>query len=117
MKIFIVGNSRSGTTMLGRILGNHPQIHTFGVLHFFENLVSSSDVEKSTAWKETERVKLLERLLTSARDGLFSDIKLGKYTDKARFIDIASVRKDPVSVYGEFLCSEVIENRKLIPCE
>ena len=117
MKIFIVGNSRSGTTMLGRILGNHPQIHTFSELHFFENLVSYSDVEKRKKWNEFERVKLLERLLTSARDGLFSDIDPGKYTEKAKCIDQASDSQDPVSIYSEFLNSETIEHQKLIPCE
>jgi len=25
--VFIIGNSRSGTTMLGRVLGNHSQVH------------------------------------------------------------------------------------------
>lgn len=36
--IFIVGNSRSGTTMMGRILGNHTDVFTFHELHFFEQL-------------------------------------------------------------------------------
>lgn len=39
--IFIVGNSRSGTTMLGRILGKSTYVHTFDELHFFEFLVDS----------------------------------------------------------------------------
>jgi len=38
-KIFIVGNSRSGTTMLARILGNHDNVFTFHEIHFFEQLV------------------------------------------------------------------------------
>ena len=36
--IFVVGNSRSGTTMMGRILGQHPDVYTFGELHFFGQL-------------------------------------------------------------------------------
>ena len=34
-QIFVVGSSRSGTTMMGRILGNHKDIFTFNELHFF----------------------------------------------------------------------------------
>ncbi|MGY8951594.1 MAG: sulfotransferase, partial [Flavobacteriales bacterium] len=34
-QIFIVGSSRSGTTMMGRILANHSDIFTFKELHFF----------------------------------------------------------------------------------
>lgn len=35
-KVFVVGNSRSGTTMLARALGRHPAVFTFEELHFFE---------------------------------------------------------------------------------
>ena len=45
--IFIVGNSRSGTTMMRRVLGNHPAIFMLEELHFFEQLWSTSDKEKS----------------------------------------------------------------------
>ena len=37
-KFFVVGSSRSGTTMMGRILNNHPDIFTFHELHFFEKI-------------------------------------------------------------------------------
>ena len=37
-QIFIVGSSRSGTTMMGRVLGNHPSVFTFKELHFFGTL-------------------------------------------------------------------------------
>ena len=35
-QIFIVGSSRSGTTMMGRILSNHKDVFTFKELHFLE---------------------------------------------------------------------------------
>ncbi|MFI5135892.1 MAG: sulfotransferase, partial [Chitinophagales bacterium] len=38
--IFVVGNSRSGTKMMGRILGNHEKVHAFPEMHFFEQLWS-----------------------------------------------------------------------------
>lgn len=40
--IFIVGNSRSGTTMLGRILGLHGKVHTLEELHFFDHKIFSA---------------------------------------------------------------------------
>ena len=43
--LFVVGNSRSGTTMMGRILGKHPEIYTFGELHFFGQLWAPASKE------------------------------------------------------------------------
>ncbi len=37
-QILVVGSSRSGTTMMGRVLGRHPRVFTFDELHFFEQL-------------------------------------------------------------------------------
>ncbi len=36
--IFVVGNSRSGTTMVSRILGRNANVHTFQELHYFDEL-------------------------------------------------------------------------------
>lgn len=115
--IFIVGNSRSGTTMLGRILGNHPQIYTFGELHFFEHLVSDKEVKNDISWTHEKNVSLLRRLLTSSREGFFSSVKSNNYEK-----DISDVLKscdssNPVRVYEDFLRYEAIANGKVIPCE
>ena len=40
--IFIIGNSRSGTTMLSRILGLNKDIYTFQEIHFFERMIASN---------------------------------------------------------------------------
>ena len=47
MIIFIVGNSRSGTTMFSRILNNHDEIFSFHEIHFFEELVSANELNKA----------------------------------------------------------------------
>ena len=38
--IFVIGNSRSGTTMLSRILNNHTKIRSFNELHFFNDIIN-----------------------------------------------------------------------------
>ena len=37
-QIFIVGSSRSGTTMMGRIINNNEDVFTFNELHFFSRI-------------------------------------------------------------------------------
>ena len=48
--VFIVGNSRSGTTLMSRVFRNNPETHAFNELHFFENLegrqLSNADLAK-----------------------------------------------------------------------
>lgn len=116
-QVFIVGNSRSGTTMLGRVLGNHSQIHTFGELHFFEQQVDGATVRERPAWSQRQLFGLLERLLTSAREGLFRQVEPGRYREQAGHILAAAQANDPVSVYGAFLHYEAGQHGKTIPCE
>lgn len=115
--IFIVGNSRSGTTMLGRILGNHAQVYTFGELHFFEQQVDAATVLSKIEWPEERCLALLERLLTTARDGFFAKVETGKYRADAMRILADSKSRDPVSVYSAFLFDESAAHGKSIPCE
>jgi len=115
--IFIVGNSRSGTTMLGRIFGSHSQVHTFGELHFFEQIVSEKIVKLGECWPSDRLLTMLERLITSAREGLFCPVTVGKYRSDAEKILNLTSKRDPVSVYECFLREETRRHRKHIPCE
>lgn len=115
--IFVVGNSRSGTTMLGRVLGRNSQIHTFGELHFFEQQVDAQTVRQRPEWPGERLVALLERLLTSARDGFFAPVQAGRHAADAGEILARTLRKDPVSVYREFLLHETRRAGKHSPCE
>jgi hypothetical protein len=115
--IFIVGNSRSGTTMLGRVLGKHSRVHTFGELHFFEHQVDAATVCARSSWPLEKRFTLVERLLTTSRDGFFAKVVPGKYQDEAERVLADVEGDDPVSAYKSFLHYESRRNGKSIPCE
>ncbi|MDI3527072.1 MAG: protein-tyrosine sulfotransferase [Tenuifilum sp.] len=59
-KIFIVGNSRSGTKLLGTCLNLHSQVKTFRELHFFDEIVLNpyKKINRKTAEKILNRLGL-----------------------------------------------------------
>jgi hypothetical protein len=68
-------------------------------------------------WTEGRLVALLERLLTSSREGFFAPVAKGRYAVDAGEILAQSQLKNPVSVYHEFLLYESQRQGKHIPCE
>ncbi|MEP7168745.1 MAG: sulfotransferase, partial [Bacteroidota bacterium] len=50
--IFVAGNSRSGTTLMGRILGKHTTVFTFNELHFLEEKWMPVDEKISMTYDE-----------------------------------------------------------------
>jgi hypothetical protein len=114
---FIVGNSRSGTTMMMRIINNHPELHALSELHFFEQLWSPSDKDKAISKEEAE--KLADRLLHVSREGYLTAIKAGKYMDEAKKL-VADHLSAPIygqDVFREVAFLETRLNGKQIPCE
>lgn len=77
--IFVVGNSRSGTTLMGRILGLNSQVKTFGEPHFFEQLIGIEEFSENTVWKERRALNLVEQLIGRAREGFFGRFVSGSY--------------------------------------
>jgi len=115
--IFIVGNSRSGTTMLGRVFGLHNQVKTFDELQFFEKTVVVDEMNNSTVWPQEKVVSAAERLITSVRDGLFASVTSGQYTNEAtRLVDTLGM-DNPMRLYLAILQSETEQAAKSIPCE
>lgn len=115
--IFVVGNSRSGTTMLGRILGLNSDIHTFGELHFFEQLIGIEEFSTNPAWPSDKATSVVEKLITRARDGFFASFVPGRYENDARKIIEHAPSLKPVDLYATFLSQETQRAGCRVPCE
>ncbi|MCY4404703.1 MAG: sulfotransferase [Candidatus Poribacteria bacterium] len=114
--LFVVGNSRSGTTMMGRILGNHPDVFTFGELHFFGQLWSPA-AESEINLSEAE--DLVSKLLCLQREGYRTHGDPHSFIEEARsFCKVFSNHRiSPVEIFSKFLLHEANLNGKSIPCD
>lgn len=113
-QVFVVGSSRSGTTMIGRMLNNHSQIFTFKELHFFGKLWRSTPVKK---FNKNKALLLLSRFLCIQKQGIFNQKNIQKYNKQAiELLDKNNVN-NPLDVYMLFLKSVTESNSCLISCE
>lgn len=117
MLIFITGNSRSGTTMMGRILNLHPDVYTFGELHFFGNMWEPDTGKEILSRKEA--IQMFSVLMARQREGFLIYRHPEKYHNEAA----AALEKlpdrmlKPAKIYRQFLDYETALNGKKIPCE
>ena len=75
-QIFIVGSSRSGTTMMSRIINNHRDVFTFKELHFFSR-ISGRRINKKI--DRSKQIKLLARLFCVQEEGVFTNKDISNY--------------------------------------
>jgi len=115
--IFVVGNSRSGTTMMGRILNNHEKVHTFPELHFFEQLWSSN--EKKNNLSNEEALKVAALLLNISRDGYFAKKHTQDFSEEATRIvnSISAAEITSLKIFSSVILSEAKRNGKEFPCD
>lgn len=119
--VFVVGNSRSGTTMVGRALGRHPLVFTMGEIHFFEQLRSAGGVDDRIS--EAEAVGLAARLLCIQRDGYLRQGNPERFGAEAREIlgepPLAGARETytAAEVFEGFLVHEAARGGKEVPCD
>lgn len=110
--IFIVGSSRSGTTMMGRILSNNFNVFTFKELHFFNILSKSNFYNKLSA--DESRV-LLAKLLCVQDNSIFEVNRYKDYLLQARKI-LPKKRYTSFGVYNFFIDHILKKNNKTIAC-
>ncbi len=114
VNIFIVGYSRSGTTMLSRVLGKADNIYSFNELHFFEQLYSSEEFDKIL--NESQAISFADQLLDIQRTNyLFYDV--GKHIPEAKkIINGLNIRTKP-EIFKKFLEFETRLMNKDVACE
>lgn len=115
---FITGNSRSGTTMMMRIMNNHPEVHSINEPHFFEKMWSPGDegkvIDRDTA------AALYAKLFTGQRDGFFEPVKMHRHKYEAEIAQRLALYSNPPTrqdVYTDFVHYEAGQSGKKIPCE
>lgn len=116
--LFIVGNSRSGTHLISRILGNHPDIYDFPhELHFFEELWTSQDVSRPLSAREAR--DLAARLISIHEDGYFRQRDLASFAEEARQVieEMSGNTGSAVRIFEAFLFHEAKKKNKRIPCD
>jgi hypothetical protein len=114
---FIVGNSRSGTTMMLRILNNHPKVFVLNELHFFEQLWTPSD--KNVILSKEAATLLISKLFFIQKEGYTGEMDENKYKNEASvFIDnYQDIPFHPHVLYAEFMSLITRQEGKTIPCE
>lgn len=117
MMIFVVGNSRSGTTMLGRVLGSHSAVHTFDELQVFERLIDTEEIVPGKVQSRERLVEIGARVMWTIREGLFAPLQDARYrADVAARIDAEEIT-DASTLYARLLQAETEAAGKSVPCE
>ncbi len=118
--LFIVGNSRSGTTMMMRIMDRHPQVHSINEPHFFETMWSPSDQGKTIS--KTDAKELYTKLFTRQRAGFFESVEEHGhlYSKEIEALLDGWPSERPltrIQIYGSFLDYEPHTHGKEKACE
>ena len=112
-QIFVVGSSRSGTTMMGRILGKSPNVFTFRELHFFGSLWTNKGNQDLI---KEDQIDLLSKLLSIQENGLFHQHDLSLFYDRSEQL-IGQEITNPLKIYRLFLKTITDDNFAQISCE
>lgn len=117
-EIFIVGNPRSGTSMMRAILGNHPEIYAFQhELHFFEGLCASKNLYRRI--NLAEAAELTARLLCVETLGWWRQREYQAFLIQAHTMLLTWPENvlSPIEIYKQFLHTTATAHERKIPCD
>ncbi len=114
--VFVVGNSRSSTTVMGRLLGLSSEVFMFNELHFFEEMWSPNS---NPLLSDSEAVSLCAKLLNIQCNDYIGQKDFHSFEQEA-----AQVLKDaqisaPSAMDIFRICLRYIarQNNKIIACD
>lgn len=114
--IFVVGNSRSGTTLMGTILGRHASVFRFEELHFFEELWSATGSEVTCSPEEA--ATLAAKLFDVQRNGYLTRGDWQDFlTESQALIKDIPPPLSPAAVFAAFLSYETKLQQKSRGCD
>lgn len=85
-EVFVLGNSRSGTTMLARILSSGTEAADLRELHFIEQMVTGQEFNSPANLRSDRAETLATRLISVVRDGYFKGKADARYLNEAKGI-------------------------------
>ena len=110
--IFIVGSSRSGTTMMSRVFNQHSSIYTFKEIHFFNQIYKKYNNKKII---RSSAIDILSELFQKQKDGLFSKINSKNLKDLASKL-LSKEIYEIIEVFKIFVEFELNDKNKLVAC-
>lgn len=120
--IFVMGTSRSGTTMMGRIFGKNATVFTFEEIHFFERVWSPGSAVQ--VYSHTEAENIFAKLISNQREGYLQEKHPEKYLAEAKkaVADYLAKNTSPQALFApnlfaHFLSYEGAVNGKQIGCD
>ncbi len=111
--IFIIGYSRSGTTLMANVLGKNSLVSFFRELHFFEKFWI-----KKEFFDREKAFRVLHRLFCSQRIHPYRSCHENMFIDEIEdFLENYDFPVDGLKIFSDFLFYETKRNGKKIPCE
>ena len=117
MIIHIIGNPRSGTTMMRHILGKHPSIYRAREFHFFDSLTKPGHLHQRLSLANV--TELASRLICIERDGFLRQKDHKQFHREAIGViqEIPEEHRSAIQVYITFMRHNAQEHGKHIACD